>query len=177
MRESRDYLKGLKPSKCRDRSIEQNLSLFSAMTSGEITGDSLVLRAKIDYKNANGALRDPTLYRCFSQPHPTTGCAHSSPLPPPSHYAGRTKYSAYPTYDFACPIVDSIEGVTHAFRTDEYKDRNEQYHWIIKVLGLRDPYVWEFRLVDFPGGHGPRQILTFFTVDSALCIHCFQRGC
>ena len=57
------------------------------------------------------------------------------------------KWKVYPTYDFACPIVDSIEGVTHALRTNEYRDRNPQYYWMIEALGLRSVTIWDFRSV------------------------------
>ena len=55
------------------------------------------------------------------------------------------KWKIYPTYDFACPIVDSIEGVTHALRTIEYRDRNPQYNWMIDALDIRKVNVWDFR--------------------------------
>ena len=67
-------------------------------------------------------------------------------LPHPAlNLCNRDKWKIYPTYDFACPIVDSIEGVTHALRTNEYRDRNPQYQWMINALGLRVVHIWDFR--------------------------------
>jgi len=59
------------------------------------------------------------------------------------------KWKIYPTYDFACPVVDSIEGVTHALRTNEYRDRNPQYFWMIEALDIRPVNIWDFRWVSF----------------------------
>lgn len=60
----------------------------------------------------------------------------------------RYKYKVYPTYDFACPIVDALEGVTHALRTNEYRDRNPQYQWMLTALNLRKVEVWDFGSVN-----------------------------
>lgn len=64
-----------------------------------------------------------------------------------SDFFPRTNWNVYPTYDFACPIVDAIEGVTHALRTNEYRDRNPQYYWMINALGLKKVVIWDFRYV------------------------------
>jgi len=116
------------PSPLRDTSVQTNLHIFEEMKKGTAIGFQHALRAKIDYKSDNGCLRDPVLYRCRDEEHIIHG----------------NKYLAYPTYDFACPIVDSIEGVTHALRTTEYLDRDNQYAWIIEKLGLRRPMVYSY---------------------------------
>ncbi|CAG8736739.1 11880_t:CDS:10, partial [Acaulospora morrowiae] len=120
-------------SKCRDLSIEKNLQRFDEMTKGTEFGLSCCLRAKIDMKNPNKALRDPVIYRCNLLPHHRTG----------------NKWKLYPTYDFACPIVDSLEGVTHALRTNEYRDRNAQYEWMLQALDLKKVHIWDFSRMNF----------------------------
>jgi glutamyl-tRNA synthetase len=120
-------------SKCRDRSVDENMRLWRAMQEGTEEGLKCVMRAKICMTAVNTTLRDPSLYRCNLQPHHRTG----------------TKYKVYPVYDFACPIVDSLEGVTHPLRTLEYKLRDEQYYWIIDALGIRKPHIWEFSKLNF----------------------------
>ncbi|XP_027035857.1 bifunctional glutamate/proline--tRNA ligase-like [Pocillopora damicornis] len=112
----------------RDNSVEKNLEIWEEMKKGTEYGQRFALRAKLDYQSENGCMRDPTIYRCKPEEHVRTG----------------TKYKVYPTYDFACPIVDSIEGVTHALRTTEYHDRDPQYYWFIEQLGIRKPYIYEF---------------------------------
>lgn len=91
------------------------------------TGD-WCMRAKLDMQNPVKCLRDPVFYRIKREAHHRTG----------------TKYKAYPTYDFACPIVDAIEDVTHCLRTIEYHDRNALYDWVQDTLGLRKVTIYDY---------------------------------
>lgn len=68
----------------------------------------------------------------------------------------------YPTYDFACPIVDAIEGVTHVLRTMEYHDRDPQFFWFIEALGLRKPYIWEYSRLSMTNTVLSKRKLTWF---------------
>uniref|UniRef100_A0A3Q3L771 Bifunctional glutamate/proline--tRNA ligase n=1 Tax=Mastacembelus armatus TaxID=205130 RepID=A0A3Q3L771_9TELE len=133
-------------SKCRNNTVEQNMKMWSEMKAGTEHGQSCCMRAKIDMNSNNGCLRDPTLYRCKNTPHPRTG----------------TTYKVYPTYDFACPIVDSLEGVTHALRTTEYHDRDEQFYWVIDALRLRKPYIWEYARLNLNNTVLSKRKLTWF---------------
>jgi len=92
-------------SKCREKTVEENLQIWENMKIGECK--DYCVRGKFGMKHKNKCLRDPTFFRHNDIPHHKTG----------------TKYKIYPTYDFACPIVDSIEGVTHVLRTNEYSQR------------------------------------------------------
>nr|XP_033793348.1 bifunctional glutamate/proline--tRNA ligase isoform X2 [Geotrypetes seraphini] len=133
-------------SKHRNNTVEKNQQMWEEMRKGTEYGQTCCLRAKIDMSSNNGCIRDPTLYRCKNQPHPRTG----------------SKYKIYPTYDFACPIVDSIEGVTHALRTTEYHDRDEQFYWIIEALGIRKPYIWEYSRLNLNNTVLSKRKLTWF---------------
>lgn len=83
------------------------------MLAGE--AQEYCVRAKIDMKSKNGCMRDPVLARYSDTPHHRQG----------------TKYKVWPTYDFACPIVDTFDGVTHVMRANEYADRIPQYNWML----------------------------------------------
>ncbi|OAD62174.1 Bifunctional glutamate/proline--tRNA ligase [Eufriesea mexicana] len=131
--------------------IEKNLELWNEMQQATVRGQECCVRAKIDYQSTNGCLRDPTIYRCKPESHPRTG----------------TKYKVYPTYDFACPIVDAIENVTHTLRTTEYHDRDVQFYWIIDALGLRRPYIWEYSRLNMTHTVLSKRKLTWF-VDQGL---------
>ncbi|KAI9503480.1 tRNA synthetases class I, catalytic domain-containing protein [Coemansia spiralis] len=130
MRDER--MKGI-ASKCRSQSIEENLRRFEEMRQATEFGQTCCLRAKMSVDNPNKAMRDPVIYRCNLTPHHRTGSA----------------WKIYPTYDFCCPIVDSIEGVTHALRTTEYRDRNPQYEWFFPALEIRPVVIKDFSRMNF----------------------------
>lgn len=117
----------------RSQSVEENLHMWKEMVDGTERGEKYCLRAKIDMRHKNGTLRDPTMYRTKKMPHHRTG----------------DTYNVYPTYDFACPLVDSWEGVTHALRSLEYKDREKQYQWFCAAAEVRCAEIWEFSRLDF----------------------------
>lgn len=119
-------------STSRNNSVEVNLLRWKKLlTSTDV--DNLVLRAKINMRDKNACMRDPVLYRRCTK----------------EHYLTKTKYNAYPTYDFSCPILDSIENITHTFRTVEYADRTDLYFWVLDKLSLRKPVLQLFSSLRF----------------------------
>ena len=112
-----------KNSPYRDRSIEENLALFEAMKNGEFPDGSKVLRAKIDMASPNINMRDPVIYRVARMTHHNTG----------------DKWCIYPMYDFAHPIEDAIEGVTHSICTLEFEDHRPLYDWVVRELEYENP--------------------------------------
>ena len=105
-----------KNSPYRDRSVEENLDLFERMKNGEFPDGSRTLRAKIDMASPNINLRDPAMYRILHIPHHQTG----------------DKWCIYPMYDFAHPIQDAIEGVTHSLCSLEYEAHRPLYNWVVE---------------------------------------------
>jgi len=120
-------------NKYRSQPVAENLRLWGEMQKASEEGLKCCVRAKIDMKNNNGTLRDPCTFRTNLIPHHQT----------------KDKYKVYPTYDLACPIVDSVEGVTHALRDRQYSDRDAQYEWFIQALRLRPVNLWGFSRINF----------------------------
>lgn len=112
-----------KDSPYRNRSVEENLDLFERMKNGEFEDGSRVLRAKIDMKSPNINMRDPILYRVARITHHNTG----------------DKWCIYPMYDFAHPIEDAIEGVSHSICTLEFEDHRPLYEWVVNELEYEMP--------------------------------------
>ena len=122
-----DLSKPGKESPGRQRSIEENLDLFTRMRAGEFEDGAMVLRAKIDMASPNINMRDPVIYRIRRV----------------EHFRHGDKYCIYPMYDFAHPLEDAFEGVTHSFCTLEFEIHRPLYDWVLEAL-------------DYP--HRPRQI-------------------
>ncbi|WP_427339407.1 glutamine--tRNA ligase/YqeY domain fusion protein [Caloranaerobacter sp. DY30410] len=111
-----------KESPYRNRSVEENLDLFERMRKGEFKEGEKVLRAKIDMASPNLNMRDPVLYRIAHVKHHNTG----------------DKWCIYPMYDFAHPIEDAIEGVTHSICTLEFEDHRPLYEWVIRECEMEN---------------------------------------
>ncbi len=107
----------------RDRSVDENLDLFERMRKGEFPDGSRTLRAKIDMASPNIVMRDPVLYRILRVPHHRTG----------------DKWCIYPTYDYAHPLSDAIEGITHSLCTLEFEEHRPFYDWLLEVLEIPQP--------------------------------------
>ncbi len=107
----------------RDRSVEDNLRLFEEMKEGKHEDGSMVLRAKIDMSSPNINMRDPVIYRVAHMTHHNTG----------------DKWCIYPMYDFAHPIEDAIEGITHSICTLEFEDHRPLYNWVVQELEYPHP--------------------------------------
>ncbi|UQZ33605.1 glutamine--tRNA ligase [Paenibacillus sp. PK3_47] len=120
----------------RGRTVDENLRLFSGMKNGEYPAGAKVLRAKIDMGSPNINLRDPVLYRIIHAEHYRTG----------------DTWCIYPMYDFAHPIQDAIEGVTHSLCSLEFKDHRPLYEWVLNELGVPEaPKQREFGRVNLTG--------------------------
>lgn len=107
----------------RNRSIEENLDLFRRMTAGEFENGERVLRAKIDMASPNLNMRDPIIYRIMKVPHHRTG----------------DKWCVYPMYDFAHPLSDAKEGVTHSLCSLEFENHRPLYNWFLEALEIPTP--------------------------------------
>ena len=124
MREYRGTLKDPgKEDPSAGRSVEENLELFEAMKDGRYADGEKVLRARIDMASPNMNMRDPVIYRVAHMTHQNTG----------------DKWCIYPMYDFAHPIEDAIEGITHSICTLEFEDHRPLYDWVVRELEYENP--------------------------------------
>ena len=113
----------------RNRSVKENLALFEKMQSGEVADGAMVLRAKIDMASPNMNMRDPVIYRVLHAPHHRTG----------------DKWKVYPMYDFAHPLEDAVEKITHSCCTMEFEDHRPLYDWVIDNCDITEkPHQYEF---------------------------------
>lgn len=112
-----------KESPYRNRTVEENLELFERMKNGEFPNGAHTLRAKIDMSSPNMNLRDPAIYRILHTDHHRQG----------------NKWCIYPLYDFAHPIQDALEGITHSLCSIEFENHRPLYEWVVNNVGFSDP--------------------------------------
>src|ERR1700743_1817890 len=137
----------------RDRSVEENLDLFRRMKAGEFPNGARVLRAKIDMASGNINLRDPVLYRILHAHHPRTG----------------TKWSIYPSYDYAHGQSDAIEGITHSICTLEFEDHRPLYEWLLDKLPVPSkPHQYEFARLNLTYTLLSKRVLTSLVQDGPV---------
>ncbi|MBQ6171932.1 MAG: glutamine--tRNA ligase/YqeY domain fusion protein [Clostridia bacterium] len=118
-----------KNSPYRDRTVEENLDLFERMKNGEFPDGAKTLRAKIDMASPNMNMRDPAIYRIV----------HTS------HHRQGNKWCIYPLYDYAHPIQDALEGITHSLCSIEFENHRPLYNWVVDNIGFQEkPHQWEF---------------------------------
>lgn len=132
----------MKPCKCSMGEMSQNMERWDKMFSKYKQGEAIV-RFRGNMSSENTVMRDPVMFRIIETKHPLLG----------------DKYRVWPSYDFAVAIEDSIDGVTHAFRTKEYELRNELYYTILDLLKMRKPKVMEFSRLGFEGMPVSKRIL------------------
>ncbi len=132
----------MKACKCRAGDHDQNIKRWHDMFEKYKPGEAIV-RFRGDMQSENTVMRDPAMFRIIDEIHPLL----------------IDKYRVWPNYDFAVAIEDSIDGVTHAFRTKEYELRNELYYAILDKLGMRKPKMFEFSRLEFEGMPVSKRIL------------------
>ncbi|HEU5488619.1 MAG TPA: glutamate--tRNA ligase family protein, partial [Candidatus Nitrosotalea sp.] len=128
--------------KCRAGNLDQNNSRWGKMFDKFKPGEAIV-RFRGDMSSENTVMRDPTLFRIIDEPHPIH----------------KDKYRVWPNYDFAVAIEDSIDGITHAFRTKEYELRTELYYALLDKLNMRKPKMLEFSRLEFEGMPVSKRVL------------------
>ena len=128
--------------KCRSGDLDQNNTRWNKMFDKFKPGEAIV-RFRGDMSSENTVMRDPTLFRIIDEPHPIH----------------KDKYRVWPNYDFAVAIEDSIDGITHAFRTKEYELRTELYYTLLDKLNMRKPKMLEFSRLEFEGMPVSKRVL------------------
>ncbi len=129
---------------CSAREPQENMALFRKMREGKMEEGEAVVRFRGDMKSENTVMRDPTLFRIIRK----------------GHYRQGEKYACWPSYDFAAPIMDSLEGVTHAMRTKEYELRNPLYFAVLRKLELRAPQLIEFSRLSIKNAPISKRLIT-----------------